>query len=107
MNKFLQLFRVKEIRNKILIVAGLLIAFRLLAAIPVPGIDALALRRVLSENQLFGFLNLFSGGSLSSLSIMMLGVGPYITGSIIMQLMTMMSDRMKQMYYEEGDHCRG
>jgi preprotein translocase subunit SecY len=102
MNKFLQLFRVKEIRNKILIVAGLLIAFRLLAAIPVPGIDALALRRVLSENQLFGFLNLFSGGSLSSLSIMMLGVGPYITGSIIMQLMTMMSDRMKQMYYEEG-----
>ena len=102
MNKFLQLFKVKEIRNKILIVAGLLIVFRLLAAIPIPGIDADRLRSVLGENQLLGFLNLFSGGGLSNLSIMMLGVGPYITGSIIMQLCTMMSDRMKQMYYEEG-----
>ncbi len=102
MNKFLQLFKVKEIRNKILIVAGLLIVFRLLAAIPIPGIDADRLRSVLGENQLLGFLNLFSGGGLSNLSIMMLGVGPYITGSIIMQLLTMMSDRMKQMYYEEG-----
>jgi len=102
MQKFLQLFQIKEIRNKILIVAGLLIGFRLLAAIPIPGIDALKLQEVLGQNQLLGFLNLFSGGSLSSLSIMMLGVGPYITGSIIMQLMTMMSDRMKQMYYEEG-----
>jgi preprotein translocase subunit SecY len=102
MNKFLQIFRVKEIRNKILIVAALLIAFRLLAAIPVPGIDADRLRSVLTENQLLGFLNLFSGGSLSNLSIMMLGVGPYITASIIMQLLTMMSDRMKQLYYEEG-----
>jgi preprotein translocase subunit SecY len=102
MNKFLQLFTVKEIRNKILIVAGLLIVFRLLAAIPIPGIDADRLRSVLGENQLLGFLNLFSGGGLSNLSIMMLGVGPYITGSIIMQLLTMMSDRMKQLYYEEG-----
>ena len=102
MNTFLQLFRVKEIRNKILIVAGLLIAFRLLAAIPIPGIDPERLRGLLSENQLLGFVNLFSGGSLSNLSLMMLGVGPYITATIIMQLLTMMSDRMKQLYYEEG-----
>lgn len=102
MNKFLQIFRIPEIRNKVLIVAGLLVAFRLLAAIPVPGIDPERLRSLLTENQLLGFLNLFSGGSLSNLSIMMLGVSPYITASIIMQLMTMMSDRMKQMYYEEG-----
>jgi preprotein translocase subunit SecY len=102
MNKILQLFRVPELRKKIFIVAGLLIAFRLLAVIPVPGIDADRLRALLSENQLLGFLNLFSGGGLSNLSIMMLGVGPYITGSIIMQLLTMMSSRMKQLYYEEG-----
>lgn len=102
MNKFLQLFKVKEIRNKILIVAGLLVAFRLLAAIPIPGIDTTKLSQLLSENQLLGFLNIFSGGNLSNLSIMMLGVGPYITGSIIMQLMTMMSDRLKRLYYEEG-----
>jgi preprotein translocase subunit SecY len=102
MNKILQLFRVPELRNKILIVAGLILAFRILAVIPVPGIDAVQLSKVLGENQLLGFLNLFSGGSLSNLSIMMLGVGPYITGSIIMQLLTMMSSRMKQLYYEEG-----
>jgi preprotein translocase subunit SecY len=102
MNKFLQLFRDPELRKKILIVAGLLVAFRLLATIPVPGIDKVALEGVLGQGQFFGFLNLLSGGGLSNLSILMLGVGPYITASIIMQLMTMMSDRMKQMYYEEG-----
>lgn len=102
MQKLLQLIRVPELRKKILIVAGLLLAFRLLAVIPVPGIDTAQLARVLGENQLLGFLNLFSGGSLSNLSIMMLGVGPYITGSIIMQLLTMMSERMKRLYYEEG-----
>ncbi len=102
MNKFLQLFRVPELRKKLLIVAGLLISFRLLATIPVPGIDTAQLANVLGQNQFLGFVNLLSGGSLSSLSILMLGVGPYITGSIIMQLMTMMSTRLKQLYYEEG-----
>lgn len=102
MNKFLQLFRVPELRKKFFIVVGLLVAFRLLAVIPIPGIDAARLAELLSQNQLLGFLNLFSGGGLSNLSIMMLGVGPYITASIIMQLMTMMSSRMKQLYYEEG-----
>ena len=102
MNKFLQIFKVPDIRRKILIVAGLLIAFRLLATIPVPGIDLARLRALLTDNQLLGFLNIFSGGGLSNLSIMMLGVGPYITATIIMQLLTMVSSRMKQMYYEEG-----
>lgn len=102
MQKFLQIFKVPEIRRKIFIVAGLLIAFRLLAAIPVPGIDTNQLRSLLADNQLLGFLNIFSGGGLSNLSVMMLGVGPYITATIIMQLLTMISSRMKQMYYEEG-----
>ncbi len=102
MPKFLQVFKVPEIRNKILIVAGLLIAFRLLATIPIPGIDVIRLKGLLADNQLLGFLNIFSGGGLSNLSIMMLGVGPYITGTIIMQLLTMVSSRMKQLYYEEG-----
>ena len=81
MQKFLQIFKVREVRNKVLIVAGLLIAFRLLATIPVPGIDLLRLRSLLADNQLLGFLNIFSGGGLSNLSIMMLGVGPYITAT--------------------------
>ncbi len=102
MNKFLQLFKIKDIRRKIFVVALLLIAFRLLAAIPIPGIDAGRLRNFLNGNQLFGFLNIFSGGGLSNLSIMMLGVGPYITATIIMQLLTMIFPNLKQMYYEEG-----
>lgn len=102
MNKLLQIFKIKDLRNKILIVAFLLLAFRLLAAIPIPGIDALRLREFFSNNQLFGFLNVFSGGALDKLSIVMLGVGPYITGTIIMQLLTMIFPSFKEMYYEEG-----
>src|SRR3989344_3673361 len=101
-SKFTQLFRIKDIRRKIFIVAGLLVAFRLLAAIPIPGIDPIRLKDFLSGNQLFGFLNIFSGGGLSNLSVMMLGVGPYITATIIMQLLTMIFPAMKAMYYEEG-----
>jgi len=102
MNKFLQLFKVKDLRNKILIVAFLLLAFRALAAIPIPSIDAERLREFFSNNQLFGFLNLFSGGGLHNLSIVMLGVSPYITATIIMQLLTMIFPKLKEMYYEEG-----
>ena len=102
MNKILQLFKIKDIRNKILIVAFLLLIFRLFAAIPIPGIDAEKLKTLFSSNQLFGFWNLFSGGALDNLSIMMLGVGPYITATIIMQLLTMIFPALKVMYYEEG-----
>mgnify|MGYP001584426287 CR=1 FL=1 len=101
-SKFLNIFRISELRNKVLAVAGLLIVFRLLAAIPIPGIDLIRLQQFFNSNQLLGFLNVFSGGTLSNLSIMMLGVGPYITATIIMQLLTMIFPRLKQIYYEEG-----
>lgn len=101
-SKFFNVFRIPDLRNKILFVAGLLIVFRLLAAIPIPGIDVLSLQQFFASNQLLGFLNVFSGGTLSNLSIMMLGVGPYITATIIMQLLTMIFPRLKQIYYEEG-----
>jgi preprotein translocase subunit SecY len=80
--------------------------FRALAAVPIPGVDANALANLLSQNQFLGLLNLFSGGGLSSLSIVLLGVGPYITGSIIMQLMTIIFPSLKQMYQEEGEAGR-
>lgn len=102
MNRFLQIFKVKDLRNKILIVAGLLIAFRLLATIPIPGVDVAKLQEQFSSNQLLGFLNFFSGGGLSNLSVVMLGVGPYITATIIMQLLTIIFPKFKKMYYEEG-----
>ena len=81
----------------------MLVVFRLLSAIPIPGIDTLELSRFLSNNQFFGILNIFSGGGLSNLSIIMLGVGPYITSSIIMQLLTIMVPALKRIYHEEGE----
>ncbi len=85
---------------------GLLVAFRLLATIPLPGVDPMRLQSFLANNQFFGVLNIFSGGGLSTLSIIMLGVGPYITASIIMQLLTMMIPRLKAMNQEEGEAGR-
>ncbi|HEX2615725.1 MAG TPA: preprotein translocase subunit SecY [Nitrososphaera sp.] len=96
----------KSLRNRLLFVLGALVVFRLLAAIPIPGVNATQLAAFFTNNQFFGLLNLFSGGGLSSLSIVMLGVGPYITASIIMQLLTLMIPRMKAMYQEEGEAGR-
>ncbi len=85
---------------------GALVLFRVLASIPVPGVDSARLSQFFSSNEFLGLLNIFSGGGLSQLSIVMLGVGPYITGSIIMQLLTIMSPKLKEMYQEEGDAGR-
>jgi len=95
-----------QLRNRLLFVIGILALFRVLAAVPIPGIDAVQLELFFSNNQFFGLLNLFSGGGLSNLSLVMLGVGPYITASIVMQLLTLMVPRFKQMYQEEGEAGR-
>ncbi|SRR5699024_2094939 len=79
--------RVKDIRNKILFTLLVLIAFRLGAFIPVPGVDATALQQ--TDHSLIGFLNIFGGGALTNFSILALGIMPYITASIIMQLLQM------------------
>jgi len=78
----------------------------MLATIPIPGIDHASLAQLLGSNQFFGFLNIISGSGLSNLSIVMLGVGPYITASIIMQLMTMIIPKLKAMMHEDGDAGR-
>jgi preprotein translocase subunit SecY len=109
-NTFIQkltlLFTDKTLRNRLLFVLGALAIFRVLAAIPIPGINAQQLEIFFNNNQFFGLLNLFSGGGLSNLSIVMLGVGPYITASIILQLLTMLVPRLKQLYQEEGEAGR-
>src|SRR3989344_4503374 len=88
--------------NRLLFVVLALVIFRLGAAIPIPGVNIAALQNFFSGNQFFGLLNIFSGGGLSNLSIFMLGVGPYITASIILQLITMIFPALKQLYHEEG-----
>ncbi len=80
--------------------------FRALASIPIPGVDLLVLEQFFDNNQFLGFLNIFSGGGLANLSIVMLGVGPYITASIIMQLMTVVSPALKSVNTEEGEAGR-
>ncbi len=104
--KFIEKLRLlikdKILRKKILFILGALVIFRVLAAIPIPGIDEEALGRFLNDNQFFSLLNIFSGGGLSGLSIVMLGVGPYITASIIMQLLTIISPKMKELFHESG-----
>ena len=95
-----------SLRKRLIFIGVMLVAFRFLSSIPIPGIDILKLESFLADNQFFGLLNVFSGGGLSNLSIVMLGVGPYITASIIMQLTTMMSPKLKAMYQEEGEAGR-
>jgi len=104
--KIVLLLSDSSLRNRVLFVLGALIVFRVFAAIPIPGVNAAQLELFFSNNQFLGLLNLFSGGGLSSLSIVMLGVGPYITASIIMQLLTLMVPRIKQLYHEEGETGR-
>jgi preprotein translocase subunit SecY len=105
-NKIKLVWTDTTLRKRVLFVFFALIIFRLLAAIPIPGVDATALSRFLSNNQFFGILNIFSGGGLTTLSVIMLGVGPYITGSIIMQLLTIMVPALKKIYNEEGEAGR-
>ncbi|MFZ1987766.1 MAG: preprotein translocase subunit SecY [Minisyncoccia bacterium] len=94
------------LRTRILFVIGALAVFRFLAAIPIPGVDRLALEQFFHNNQFLGLLNVFSGGGFSHLSLVMLGVAPYITSSIIMQLGTIIFPKIKQMYTEEGEAGR-
>jgi preprotein translocase subunit SecY len=100
---FENIFRVAELRNKLLFIVGVLVVFRLAANIPLPGVDVLELKKLMSSNEFFGLLNVFSGGGLSNISIVLMGVAPYITASIIMQLMTTIIPRLEKLYKEEGE----
>ncbi len=94
------------LRNRLLFLLGSLAVFRALAAIPITGIDKVRLAEFFTNNQFFGLLNVFSGGGFSHLSLVMLGVGPYITASIIMQLATVIFPQIKTMYQDEGEAGR-
>ncbi|MBI5728304.1 MAG: preprotein translocase subunit SecY [Candidatus Magasanikbacteria bacterium] len=98
--KFLRVWKIKNLRNNILFVLGMLVVFRLAAHIPVPGVNIANLRRFLAGNQILGLLNVFSGGTMENFSIVMLGVAPYITASIIFQLLTMVVPRLEEISKE-------
>jgi preprotein translocase subunit SecY len=101
----LNALRAPDIRRRILFVAGIIIIFRLLAHVPIPGVDRAALQSLASNNALFGLLDLFSGGGLATFSVVALGLNPYINASIIMQLMTGVIPSL-QMLQREGEYGR-
>ncbi|MBI4093282.1 MAG: preprotein translocase subunit SecY [Candidatus Kerfeldbacteria bacterium] len=100
LEKLGQIWRVRELRSKVLFVLGMLTVFRVIAHIPIPGVDVEALQKFFSSNQAFGLFNVFSGGGLENFSIVMLGVGPYITASIIFQLLTMIIPALERLSKE-------
>ncbi len=94
------------LRARVLFVLAAFAVFRFLSVVPIPGVDQYRLEQFFANNQFLGLLNIFSGGGFSQLSIVMLGVGPYITASIIMQLATVIVPQVKRMYKEEGEAGR-
>jgi len=101
-DKLIQIWKAKDLRHNILYVLGMLVIFRLAAHIPIPGVDAVVLKNLFSSNQILGLLNLFSGGGMETFSIVMMGVAPYITSSIIFQLLGMIVPSIEEMQKEEA-----
>lgn len=104
--QLLKVFKIPDLRKKIIFVMGCFAVFRIMANIPIPGVNAENLRQFFASNQFFGLLNVFTGGGLDNLSIVMLGLGPYITATIILQLLTMIFPVLERMYKEEGEAGR-
>ncbi len=99
-DKLQKVWKIKDIRNNILIVLGLLVIYRLVAHIPVPGVNVEGLRELLAGQQAFQLLDIFAGGTVKNFSLIMLGVAPYITSSIIFQLLVMIVPKLEELSKE-------
>src|SRR3989344_2861561 len=97
---FKKMFTLPDLRRRVIYAVALLILTRLLAQVPLPSVDLEALRKFFSNNEIFGLFNMFSGGAMENFSIIMMGVGPYITASIIMQLLTMVIPSLEELQKE-------
>ena len=100
------IFKTPDLKAKVLYILGIFVIFRIVAAIPLSIIDTERLQRFFSANPLFGLLNVFTGSTMENFSLVMLGLGPYITAVIIMQLMTMIFPKLKELYQREGEAGR-
>jgi len=101
-DKLSQIWKAKDVRNKVLFVLGMLVIFRFLAHVPIPGVNQEALKSLFESNQILGLMNLFSGGGMENFSIIMMGVAPYITASIIFQLLGMIVPKIEELQKEEA-----
>ncbi|MEI7497953.1 MAG: preprotein translocase subunit SecY [Candidatus Falkowbacteria bacterium] len=102
MEKLAQIWKAKDLRQSIIYVLAMLVIFRIVAHIPIPGVNVSELGSFLKDNQVLGLLNLFSGGGIETFSIVMMSVGPYITASIIFQLLGMIVPALEEMNKEES-----
>ena len=100
-----QIFATKKLRNKILFTLGIFATFRFFAHIPVPGVNLERLQNIFAANQFLSFLNIFSGGTLANFSIVAVGINPYITASIVMQLGSMIFPPLKELQ-KDGESGR-
>jgi len=98
-------FRLRDVRQRLLFTLGILVILRLAAHVPLPNVDLEALRQVFEQNQLLGMLDLFSGGAMTSFSVIALGVYPYITAQIIVQLLTPLIPGLEELS-KEGEAGR-
>jgi len=105
LTRLFHIWKTPDLRKNILYVLGLLVIFRFAAHIPIPGIDREALQQFFGSNQILGLLNIFSGGGLERFSVVALGIGPYITSSIIFQLLTMIVPSLEALS-KEGEQGR-
>ena len=101
-DKLKKIWKIKDLRNNVLFVLLMLAIFRLFAHVPVPGVNVSVLKEIFASNQILGLLNVFSGGSMDNFSIVMMGIGPYITASIIFQLLGMVVPKFEEMQKEEN-----
>jgi len=99
-------FNLPDLRRKLIFTLVILTIYRLASHVPVPNVDAVALRQVFEASQLLGFLDMFSGGAMSSFSVMALGVYPYITASIVVQLLMPIFPRLEALAKEGGEAGR-
>ncbi|MBI4457759.1 preprotein translocase subunit SecY, partial [Candidatus Uhrbacteria bacterium] len=99
-SKLFQVWKTPDLRKNVIFVLAMLVVFRLAAHIPIPGVDPENLRQFFASNQILGLLNVFSGGTMESFSVVALGVSPYITASIIFQLLAMIIPRLEEMQKE-------
>jgi len=101
-DKFIQMWKVKELRNSVLFVLAMLVIFRFAAHIPIPGVDTTSLKIFFESNPVLSFVNVFAGGGMENFSIIMMGIAPYITSSIIFQLLGMIIPKLEEMQKEES-----
>ena len=106
MDDVVSMFQASGLKAKLLFTFAMIVIFRLGVALPLYGVNNEVISNLARQGNLIGFIDLFSGGALANVSILALGIGPYITASIIMQLLTVIIPHLEQLQKEEGEAGR-